>query len=69
VRDHGELARIEVQPSRVSDLASEELREELVDRLRDAGYNYVCLDLEGYRTGSMNETLSPGAGVKRGVKK
>ena len=33
------------------------LREEVVRRVKEAGYAYVALDLQGYRTGAMNETL------------
>lgn len=55
VRHHGNLARIEVPPEEMSRLL--ELREEIAPRLREIGYNYVSMDLVGYRTGSMNEVL------------
>ena len=35
-----------------------ELRKEIVDKLKRYGFTYVSLDLEGYRTGSMNEVLA-----------
>jgi uncharacterized protein len=54
--DAGTTARIEVPPGDISRLASD-LREEVVRRFKVLGYKYVSLDLEGYRTGSMNETL------------
>jgi len=58
VRDHGHVARIEVPRGEMNRLLSDSLRRELVDRLKRLGYTYVTLDLEGYRTGSMNEVLS-----------
>jgi uncharacterized protein len=56
VRHHGDIARIEVKPADMAALAGAE-REGVVRRLRELGYAYVSLDLEGYRTGSMNEVL------------
>jgi uncharacterized protein len=61
VRDHGELARVEVDPESVSRLLDADLRREVVAALKQEGYRYVALDLEGYRTGSMNEGLTPAA--------
>ncbi len=58
VRHHGQMARVEVCPEDIPRLAGE-LREGLVARLKELGFVYVALDLVGYRTGSMNETLSP----------
>ncbi len=55
VRVHGALARVEVQPTELSRLLS--IREELVRKLEEQGFAYVTMDLKGYRTGSMNETL------------
>ncbi len=57
VRHHGTLARIEVPPDDIDRLAEPALRAMLVDALRSLGYHYVALDLQGYRTGSMNEVL------------
>jgi pyridinium-3,5-biscarboxylic acid mononucleotide sulfurtransferase len=54
VRHHGEVARIEVQPSEIARLVSE--RERVVSALRSAGYSFVTVDLEGYATGSLNRT-------------
>ena len=57
VRDHGDLARIEV---RAEDLGALVARaRDVVERLRGLGWSYVTLDLEGYRTGSMNRVLNP----------
>lgn len=56
VRHHGDVARIEVGPGEFNRVAGE-LRDEVVTRVREAGYAYVALDLQGYRTGAMNEVL------------
>ena len=55
VRHHGNLARIEVPSERVQELVS--MASEVLPRLKAIGFTYVCVDLEGYRTGSMNELL------------
>lgn len=55
VRIHGTMARIEVLPEQF-DLVVRN-RERVVAECRAAGFSYVTLDLQGYRTGSMNETL------------
>jgi len=57
VRDHGDVARIEVTPDQIAALADEGLRESLVEEIKGCGYRYVTLDLQGYRTGAMNEAL------------
>ncbi|TLY28206.1 MAG: ATP-dependent sacrificial sulfur transferase LarE [Ignavibacteria bacterium] len=58
VRHHDErTARIEVGPTELSRLFSDELRSGIVARLKQLGFIYVTLDLQGYRTGSMNELL------------
>jgi uncharacterized protein len=56
VRAHGEIARIEVESENLPILL--EHRSQIVDEFRRLGFAYVTADLEGYRTGSMNETLS-----------
>jgi len=58
VRDHGDVARIEVDPADLASLVAPGAREDLVAALKEAGYRYVSLDLEGYRTGAMNEALA-----------
>ncbi len=57
VRSHGVLARIEVEGDGVGRLAEPELRRRIAGELKALGFVYVTLDLEGYRTGSLNETL------------
>ena len=58
VRIHGTIARIELLPEDISRILDEKLRKEIVDKLKRYGFTYVSLDLEGYRTGSMNEVLA-----------
>lgn len=57
VRHHGDTARIEVAPEEFAKVVGDEARLRLVKRLKKLGYVYVTLDLEGYRTGSLNEPL------------
>ncbi len=59
VRDHGNLARIEVGKDERRLFFNEKLLETIGEALRDFGFRYVCFDLFGYRTGSMNEALIP----------
>jgi len=53
----GDLARIEVLVSEMAALVEESLRGQLVDRLTELGFRNVTLDLQGFRSGSMNEAL------------
>ena len=57
VRIHDRMARIEVLPGELEKLVAKDIREELVSKLKSYGFTYVSMDLEGYRTGSMNEVL------------
>ncbi len=58
VRAHDRLARIEVAPDQIERLADEEVRSQIHRRCRELGFLYITLDLEGYRLGSLNETLN-----------
>ena len=58
VRIHGNLARVELPQADMADALKDGTREAIVKGLKDAGFTYVSLDLAGYRTGSMNETLA-----------
>lgn len=51
VRDHGDIARIEVGREEVARLNQPDLREKVSARLRKIGFHFVCVDLEGYKTG------------------
>lgn len=57
VRIHGRIARIEVLPEELTGILEPEVRTKLTAKLKEFGFSYVTLDLEGYRMGSMNETL------------
>ncbi len=57
VRYHDELARIEVAPDEFDKLFRPGVREDILRRFKDAGFAYVSIDLQGYRTGSLNETV------------
>ena len=57
VRYHDDTARIEVSKDDLGRLVSSPLRERLVAHFKAAGFTYVALDLEGFRSGSMNELL------------
>ena len=51
----GTIARIEVNPDEITKLVQN--REAIVSEFKKIGFNYVSMDLQGYRTGSMNETI------------
>jgi uncharacterized protein len=57
VRCHGSLARIEVEKEDISRITAEPLRETIVSKLKEIGFLYVSMDLEGYVTGSLNRAL------------
>lgn len=57
VRHHGAVARIEVEPQDITVLASDDVRHDLAAHFHSIGYNYVTLDLDGFRSGSLNELL------------
>jgi pyridinium-3,5-biscarboxylic acid mononucleotide sulfurtransferase len=54
VRDHGEVARIEVAAEELARLNQPNLRAYLSARLREVGFRFVCVDLEGYRPGGIS---------------
>ncbi len=58
VRIHGRIARIELEPPEFERLLAEDVRLKVYTEFQKIGFSYVTLDLRGYRTGSMNETLS-----------
>jgi len=67
VRNHGDLARIEVDADGCSILKKKKARKKTVKYFKSLGYTYIALDLEGYRTGSMNETLKKDGGAPETV--
>lgn len=66
VRCHKDLARIEVAPSDVARLLQEPLRSDIVNTLKSLGFHFVAIDMQGYRMGSLNETIEKQAGCKGG---
>jgi uncharacterized protein len=57
VRHHGDIARIEVAEDEISKICTPEVRNSVVTVAKSVGFLYVAADLQGYRTGSMNEGL------------
>jgi uncharacterized protein len=59
VRVHGDLVRIEVEAPDLRRLAEPGMRERVIIAMKALGYRYVTLDLEGFRSGSMNPETAP----------
>jgi uncharacterized protein len=57
LRHHGPLARVEVDPSELARALDPRMAERIVAELKPLGFRWVSLDLEGYRTGSLNAVL------------
>ncbi|HEX8765169.1 MAG TPA: ATP-dependent sacrificial sulfur transferase LarE [Candidatus Acidoferrum sp.] len=65
VRVHDNLARVEISQDEMRRALSQEMATAISERLRSAGFAYVALDLQGYRQGSLNETLKRSAAPLR----
>jgi len=57
-RHHGDILRLELGPEEMASMSDTRLRAQVTDYAKKLGFTYITLDLEGYRTGSMNEVLS-----------
>lgn len=57
VRHHGDIARLEIPQDQLEKILTDGRRERIVSGLKAAGYRYVALDLQGFRSGSLNEVL------------
>lgn len=57
VRYHGDVARIELDPTEIDRFMNDSIRAAVSIKMKEAGFTYITLDIDGYRTGSMNETL------------
>jgi uncharacterized protein len=57
VRHHDQLVRLEIAQSEMDRVLRKDLLDDLAKRFRELGFKYVTLDLEGFRSGSMNEVL------------
>jgi pyridinium-3,5-biscarboxylic acid mononucleotide sulfurtransferase len=60
VRCHNDLARIEVSPADIEKLLQEPLKSDIVSNLKFFGFNFITIDLQGYRLGSFNEAAKIG---------
>jgi uncharacterized protein len=58
VRDHGDMARIEVSEDKIHLLLRPEKRKRVSEKLKSLGYEFITIDLEGYRPGSLNRMLN-----------
>ena len=57
VRHHNDMARIEIEGEEFSKLLGKDVRQKVISYFKGLGYIYISLDLEGFRSGSMNEIL------------
>jgi uncharacterized protein len=64
VRSHGDVARLEVEACEME--RAWEKRAEIAEALREAGYTFAAADLDGYRSGAMNEALAPDTACDKG---
>jgi uncharacterized protein len=58
VRHHDTIARIEVNPQDIEKITTEPARSQIVEKLKFLGFKFVTVDLQGFRSGALNETLS-----------
>jgi len=58
VRHHDTVARIEVNPKDIEKVMTEPARSQIVEKLKSLGFKFVTVDLQGFRSGSLNEPLS-----------
>jgi ribonuclease HI len=63
VRHHDKIARIEVNPSELGRIVND--KDKIIQTAKAAGFNYITLDLEGYRSGSMDEVVDKTAKPKK----
>jgi len=58
VRHHDTIARIEVNPQDIERVTAEPMRSQIVEKLKSLGFKFVTMDLQGFRSGALNEALS-----------
>jgi uncharacterized protein len=63
LRHHGPLARVEIDPSELARALDPEMARRISAAIKPLGFRYVALDLDGYRSGALNEVLAPGSRV------
>jgi len=64
LRHHGAVARIEIDPTELARALTPELARAIAAAIKPLGFRYVALDLEGYRTGALNEVLTIAGAAK-----
>lgn len=57
VRHYGDTARIEVDEKEIEKILKLDVRKKITEHLKTVGYKFVTIDLEGYKTGKMNNTI------------
>ena len=62
VRHHGPLARVEIAPEEMQRALEPEMARRIGEAVKPAGFRWVALDLDGYRSGALNEVLGEAAG-------
>ncbi|MCX5693039.1 MAG: ATP-dependent sacrificial sulfur transferase LarE [Candidatus Omnitrophica bacterium] len=67
VRCHNNIARIEVEKENIKIFVNEGICDKIAKRLKQLGFKYITLDLEGYRTGSLNEILNKRSKILTGI--
>lgn len=60
VRSHNNIARLEVDKSQMNDIFKNDLNSKIAGKLKEIGFTYITLDIEGYRTGSMDVNKGEG---------
>jgi uncharacterized protein len=58
VRHHDTVARIEVNPKDIEKVTTKPARSQIVEKLKSLGFKFVTVDLQGFRSGALNEALS-----------
>jgi uncharacterized protein len=67
VRHHDNVARIEVNPQDIEKVAKEPNRSKIIEKLKSLGFKYITIDLQGFRSGSLNEQLTEEQKKKSGA--
>jgi uncharacterized protein len=58
VRHHGDIARIEVPAGEIEKITSQQTRTKIIEKLKSIGFKFIAVDLQGFRSGSLNEALT-----------
>lgn len=61
VRHHDNLVRLEISPAEMGKVLDQRVLDVLAERFRELGFKYITLDLQGFRSGAMNEVLAVGS--------